>query len=94
MKEYTTKPQQVSAYTFEEFVQYGIDTGAEVHDDGMPWSFNFYGVPITHENAERYIVSNSYFNMGEMIVIGERGSIGIYSLSDFEDRYDTVEDCE
>jgi hypothetical protein len=41
--------------TFEQFVQYGRDNGANIID-GMPWSFKFRGHPVTHENDRCYLI--------------------------------------
>lgn len=42
-------------YTFDKFVRHGVDSGATLCGDSrMPWSFNFKGCPVTHENDDRY----------------------------------------
>ncbi len=41
--------------TFDEFVQYGRDHGANIVS-GMPWSFSFHGCPVTHENDQCYLI--------------------------------------
>lgn len=46
------------ALTFNELVEYGKGTGAEIFC-GYPWSFVYKGHPITHENNECYLVENN-----------------------------------
>lgn len=41
--------------SFDELVQHGIDSGAPL-TRGMPWSFNFIGHPVTHENDDLYLI--------------------------------------
>jgi hypothetical protein len=62
------KKEIVEAYTFEEFIKYGIDSGAELVN-GMPWTFDFYGVQVTHENDTSYIVGGFIFTSSSMLVI-------------------------
>lgn len=45
-------------FTFAQFVQYGRDNGGNIVG-GMPWSFNFHGHPVTHENDKCYLVGVS-----------------------------------
>jgi len=55
--------------TFDEFVQYGIDHGANVVN-GMPWSFIFNGHAVTHENDDLYLIGTPSipFRRGEVLV--------------------------
>ena len=49
MSKFKKKPVIIEAITFAEFVQYGKDNGGNVVN-GMPWSFEYKGHGITHEN--------------------------------------------
>jgi hypothetical protein len=90
MKEYMTKPKKVEVYTFDEFVQYGIDSGAPLHD-GIPWSFDFYSSAVTHEDNDRYIVNGfDEFSRGGRIVVSEGGKAVPYDLVDFENKFDNA----
>ena len=62
------KPQ-ARLVTFDEFVQYGIDHGANVVN-GMPWSFMFNGHAVTHENDDLYLIGTPSipFRRGEVLV--------------------------
>src|SRR5688572_10568559 len=54
-RKYRKKPVIVEAITFEELVDYGKASGANIVN-GMPWSFEYKGQPITHENDDCYII--------------------------------------
>ncbi len=79
-------------YTFEEFVQYGLKAKDSHIVDGVPWSFDFHGVPITHEHDECYlipgsnIVSNSFskivkFTPSSKIVVISDGFVSLFQKS-------------
>jgi len=44
--------------SFDQFVQYGIEHGANLVD-GVPWSFDFEGYRVTHENDDLYLITIS-----------------------------------
>lgn len=44
------KPVVIEAITFDEFVQFGRDSGATIVK-GMPWHFQYKGFGISHENV-------------------------------------------
>ena len=48
---YRKKPVVIEAITFDELVEHGRQSGAIVN--GMPWSFEYNGHPITHEKIMR-----------------------------------------
>jgi len=62
------KPQ-ATLVTFDEFLQYGIDHGANIVN-GMPWSFMFNGHAVTHENDDLYLIGTPsiQFRRGEVLV--------------------------
>lgn len=43
--------------SFGEFIAYGIKAGGNVVN-GMPWSFQFEGRPVTHENNDLYLIAD------------------------------------
>jgi hypothetical protein len=63
---YTLK-RPTEAFTLEDVIKYGIKVGAEIVD-GYPWSFCFWGVPVTHETNESYIVGNLYLTTDTILV--------------------------
>lgn len=72
------KPVQVRAITFEALVAHGLANGANVVN-GMPWSFNYEGQPITHENDDCYLIptleGTMKFQRGNMLITGVNGEI-------------------
>lgn len=48
----------LTTVSFDQFVEYGRATGGNIVN-GMPWSFNFHGLPVTHENDRCYLIGVS-----------------------------------
>jgi hypothetical protein len=75
---YRKKPVVIEAITFEELVEHGKAHSANVVR-GMPWSFEYGGHPITHENDDCYLVptleGTMRFNRGEMLITGVNGEV-------------------
>ena len=59
-------------FTFAQFVQFGRDSGADLIN-GMPWSFTFYGQPVTHCSDTMYLIGGSedevVFNTGKTLEV-------------------------
>lgn len=95
MAKYRKKPVVIEAITFEEFVQYGRDNGANIVN-GMPWSFNYNGHPVTHEHDERYLIPTTGgtqdLTPGDMLLTGVHGEIYPCPLDIFAETYDLVEE--
>jgi hypothetical protein len=72
------KPVVIEAITFDELVAYGKAHGANVVD-GMPWSFNYCGHQISHENDDCYLIptleGTMRFWRGDMLIRGVKGEI-------------------
>lgn len=51
----TQKKSPVRFYSFDEFIEYGLDYSDNIVD-GMPWSFEIHGYPVTHENDQCYLI--------------------------------------
>lgn len=72
-----------ASYTFEQFIEYGINTGAPVlPGNAMPWSFTFHGRAVTHENDDCYLISTKAgkqmaFRRGEAIAVDGDGMLSI-----------------
>lgn len=63
-------PVVVEAMTFDEFVASGRQLAKTLHN-GVPWSWDFCGRHITHENDDCYIVGHEeLFKRGDMLVMG------------------------
>lgn len=75
---YRKKPVEVEAIEFDDLVAYGIHHGANIVDH-MPWSFEYKGHPITHENNDCYLIptleGTMKFNRGDFLVTGVKGEI-------------------
>lgn len=91
---YCKKPVVVEAITFEEFVQYGIEHGGNIVN-GMPWSFEYKGHPVTHENDRCYIIptleGDHFFTPEDMLITGVKGEIYPCKIDIFRATYDPVE---
>lgn len=82
MSKFVKKPIVIEAITFDELVKHGIQEGEEGRANvvnGVPWSFDYKGQPITHENDDCYIIptleGNMHFNRGDMLITGVNGEI-------------------
>lgn len=91
---YRKKPVVIEAITFYELIHHGITHGANIVN-GMPWSFDYSGHPITHENDDCYLIptleGTMRFNRGDMLITGVKGEIYPCRLDIFEATYDPAE---
>ncbi len=90
--QFRKKPIVIEAITFDEFVEHGkANCGANIVD-GIPWSFDYKGCPITHENDKCYIIptleGNHYFTPDDMLIKGIKGEIYPCKKDIFEATYD------
>lgn len=77
---YRKKPVVIEAITFDELIEHGLSTGAKPPFGGaLPWSFDYKGQPITHENDNCYLIptleGTMQFNRGDMLITGVKGEI-------------------
>ncbi len=86
MAKYIHQNELVEVLTFDEFIEVGKILGANIVND-MPWSFEFHGYPVTHENDNWYIVGDMDFRRGDLITLDQYGDIGTISLKKFKDQY-------
>ena len=49
------KVTEVDAYTLDDVILCGMQSGCPLVN-GMPWSFNFLGIPVSHETDDKYII--------------------------------------
>lgn len=75
---YRKKPVVIEAITFDELVAHGKANGGNVVND-MPWSFEYAGHSITHENDDCYLIPTLEGSMkmsrSDMLITGVRGEI-------------------
>jgi hypothetical protein len=86
---YRKKPVVIEAITFNELVQHGRDSGANIIN-GMPWSFRYKGHEINHSSREYYWISTMEgtlkFTPQDMLITGVEGEIypcrpGIFAVT-------------
>lgn len=94
MAKYRKLPVVIEAITFEEFVQYGRDNGANIVND-MPWSFKYKEHPVTHENDECYLVPTNHgtvhFTPDCMLITQIDGEIYPCNIELFNNTYEVAE---
>jgi hypothetical protein len=91
---YMKIPIIVEAITFDELVEYGKTHGGNIVND-MPWSFDYVGHPITHENDNCYLIptleGTMKFERGDMLITGVKGEIYPCKKGIFEKTYEPAE---
>lgn len=97
MAKFRKKPVVIEAITFGELIAHGLkelEGHADMIHNGMPWSFNYQGQPITHENDNCYLIptleGTMKFLRGEMLITGVKGEIYPCKLDIFEKTYEPV----
>lgn len=94
MGKYRKKPVVIEAIAFDELVEFGKANGANIVN-GMPWSFNYKGQPITHENDNCYLIptleGTMKFERSDMLITGVKGEIYPCKIDIFEQTYEPVE---
>lgn len=94
MAQYRKKPVVIEAITFDELVGHGRANGGNIVN-GMPWSFQYQGHPITHENDDCYLIptreGTMRFERGAMLITGVQGEIYPCAADIFSATYEPVE---
>jgi len=87
---YVRKPEVVEAVTFAELVAHGIAQCRERNiplNGGMPWSFQYVGRRVTHENDDCYLVPTSGASLrmerGDVLVTRANGELEVCSEEEF-----------
>lgn len=68
MAKFKMKPMVVEAITFDELIQYGLTQTQNIYNN-MPWSFEYEGIPVTHETDDCYIVGTERFTKNHLLII-------------------------
>ena len=93
MAKFRKKPVVIEAITFDELVEYGRINAPNLVK-GMPWSFEYAGHPVTHENDDCYLISTLEGTMrmerGDMLITGVKGEIYPCKPDIFSATYDRV----
>ncbi len=91
MATFRRKDAVVEAITFEELVAHGIASGGVVLD-GIPWSFEYAGLPVTHESDDCYLIATAFrevrFERGDMLVSPSKGEVYACTPHAFEARFE------
>jgi hypothetical protein len=92
MAKYRKKPVEIEAITFNEFIEYGKSQVKEL-TNGMPWSFEYNGHPVTHENDECYLIptktGTTNFTPNDMLII-RTDEIYPCPMDVFNESYDLI----
>lgn len=93
MSKFRKKPVEIEAITFDEMVIYGKENSVNIVN-GMPWSFDYKGHSITHENDECYLIPTMegvmQFTPNDMLITGVKGEIYPCKKDIFELTYDKI----
>jgi hypothetical protein len=88
------KPVEIEAITFEEFVEYGKKNSSNIVN-GMPWSFDYEGHAITHENDQCYLIPTLEgifkFTPDDMLITGIKGEIYPCKIGIFKETYEQID---
>ena len=91
---YRKKPVEVEAITFDEFVEYGRQHTDNIVN-GMPWSFEYKGHPVTHGSDTCYLIptleGDHLFTPDDMLITGVKGEIYPCKIDIFHQTYERVE---
>lgn len=83
MAKFRMKPMIVEAVTFDELIQYGLTQTDNIYN-GMPWSFEYMGIPITHETDDCYIIGGSERFTRNKLLIVKGDDISVVDADAFE----------
>lgn len=90
---YRKKPVIIEAITFEELIEYGKAHSNNIVN-GMPWSFEYEGHLVTHENDKCYLVPTlegiHYFTPDDILITGVCGEVYPCKKDIFERTYEKV----
>lgn len=94
------KPPMVEAITFGELVLHGAHecekAGHALGPNATPWSFNYGGHPVTHENDDCYLINTptDTVRMGrdDMLITRANGEIYTLKTDAFQSTYELAGD--
>jgi len=95
MAKYRKKPVVIEAIAFDELVEHGRQQQTQGPFGGMPWSFQYAGHPITHENDDCYLIPTleGTMKMGrdDMLITDVKGEIYPCKRDIFDATYEPVD---
>ena len=97
MAKFVKKPVVIEAITFDELIAHAFTYGGRLSVvGGVPWSFEYKGHPITHENDDCYLIptlkGTMKFNRGDMLITGVQGEIYPCKADIFVVTYEPAQD--
>ena len=88
---YIKKPTVMIGITFEELVEYGKKQEGANIVDGMPWSFDYKDVPITHENDSCYLIQTltgmQRMGLDDVLMSNDAGELIVVSGEELNGEY-------
>ena len=86
------KTVEIEFITFEDFVEYGKQNSTNIAENGMPWSFDYKGCPVSHENDDKYIIltfeGTLHFERGNVLLEGDY--LSTVTNEDFKENYQEI----
>lgn len=90
---YRKKPVVIEAISFDELVRHGLASTSNIVN-GMPWSFDYKGHPITHETDECYLIptleGTHHMTPADVLITGVKGEIYPCKIDIFAATYEPV----
>ncbi|MCK5605901.1 hypothetical protein KAR91_28650 [Candidatus Pacearchaeota archaeon] len=84
----TRKPEVFESYTFDEFIEHGREHSEESSMHEMPWSFDFKGLPVTHETDTCYLITSIEemlsFTPNDILVVDILERVSVYTKEVYE----------
>ena len=92
MSQFRKKPVVIEAITWQEFIYYGATHATSFGPNGIPWSFNYNGHPITHERDDAYVIPTlegaHFMTPDDMLITGVAGEIYPCKRDIFDQTYE------
>ena len=89
-KKFVKRPVTFEAFTFDQFINYGITEGGKM-EDGKPKSFIFFGNQVLKEKDGKYFivcgVHTHYIEESNVIIVSEHGKVEILDQETFRVHY-------
>lgn len=83
MAKFRMKPMIVEAITFDELMEYGLTQTDNIYNN-RPWSFEYMGIPVTHETDDCYIIDGTNRFTKNHLLIVKDNDISIVEKDAFE----------
>jgi hypothetical protein len=88
IKQYRPKP--LNAITFDDFIKFGLGSTTNIVD-GKPWSFEFNGQPVTHQDNDTFQVGYITFRSHEVLIWDDTGLMYTQDKITFLNTFEAIE---